>query len=160
MSFHVAYFLTPQFTTLGRVMAVTESLYKQIFTFKRRIIALQCCVGFCHTATWISHRYTHVPSLLSLPPTSHPSRTPVWAPRVIQQICTILHMIFICFNAALSIRPTLSFPDCVHRLFSMSVSPLMSCKWAQQYRFLRFHIYVLIHNICFSLSDFILRNRF
>ena len=23
-----------------------------------RIIALQCCVGFCHTSTWISHRYT------------------------------------------------------------------------------------------------------
>ena len=32
-------------------------------------------VGFCHTSTWISHRYTYVPSLLNLPPTpSHPSR--------------------------------------------------------------------------------------
>ena len=45
--------------------------------FNWRIIALQCCVAFCHTSTWISHRYKHVPSLLSLPPISiplHPSR--------------------------------------------------------------------------------------
>ena len=31
------------------------------------------CVGFCHKTTWISHRYTYVPSLLNLPPTPHPS---------------------------------------------------------------------------------------
>ena len=30
------------------------------------------CAGFCHTSTWISHRCTRVPSLSSLPPTSHP----------------------------------------------------------------------------------------
>ena len=42
------------------------------FIFNRRIIALQYCVGFCHIATWISHRYTYVPSLLNLLPTSHP----------------------------------------------------------------------------------------
>ena len=36
---------------------------------------MQCCVGFCHTSTWISHRYTYVPSLLNFPPTPpHPSR--------------------------------------------------------------------------------------
>ena len=62
-----------------------------LFIFNWRIIALQCCVGLCHTSTWISHRYTHVPSLLNLPPTSHPSschRAPVWAPCVIRQIPT------------------------------------------------------------------------
>ena len=42
------------------------------FFFNQRIVALQYCVGFCHTATWISHRYTYVPSLSDLPPTSHP----------------------------------------------------------------------------------------
>ena len=25
--------------------------------------SLQYCIGFCHTSTWISHRYTYVPSL-------------------------------------------------------------------------------------------------
>ena len=37
------------------------------FIFNCRIIALQCCVGFCRTSTWLSHRYTYVPSLLNLP---------------------------------------------------------------------------------------------
>ena len=33
------------------------------FFFNWRIMALQFCVGLCHTSTWISHRHTHVPSL-------------------------------------------------------------------------------------------------
>ena len=44
--------------------------------FNWRIIALQYCVGFCHTSTWISHRYTYVPSLLNLHPISHPKDSP------------------------------------------------------------------------------------
>ena len=42
------------------------------FIFNWRIITLQYCDGFCHTSTWISHRHTHVPSLLNLPPYSMP----------------------------------------------------------------------------------------
>ena len=38
---------------------------------------LQYCVGFCHTSTCISHRYTHVLYLWSLPPIPH-SITPLW----------------------------------------------------------------------------------
>ena len=37
----------------------------------RRIIALKYCFDFSHTSTWISHRYTYVPSLLKLTHTSH-----------------------------------------------------------------------------------------
>ena len=48
------------------------SFFKFIFNWK--IIALQYSVGFCHTSIRISHRYTHVPSLVNLPLTSHPSR--------------------------------------------------------------------------------------
>ena len=45
--------------------------------FYWKIIVLQYCVSFCHISTWISHRYTHVPSRLNplpLPSPSHPSR--------------------------------------------------------------------------------------
>lgn len=38
---------------------------------------MPCCVGFCHTTTWISHQDTYIPSPLSFPstPPSHPSRS-------------------------------------------------------------------------------------
>ena len=44
--------------------------------FYWKIIALQNFVVFCSTSTWISHRYTYIPSLLNLPSPSpsHPSR--------------------------------------------------------------------------------------
>ena len=35
-------------------------IFFNLFSFNWRIIALQYCSGFCHTLTWISHRYTHV----------------------------------------------------------------------------------------------------
>ena len=38
-------------------------------------------------------------------------------------------------------------------LFSMSASPLLPCIQIYQYHLSRFHIYVLIYDICFSLSD-------
>ena len=44
--------------------------------FNWDIITLQYCDGFCHTSTWLSHRYTHVSSLLNLPPTSLPIPLP------------------------------------------------------------------------------------
>ena len=39
-----------------------------LFLFNWRKIALQCCVGFCHMTTRVSHNYTYIPSLWSLPP--------------------------------------------------------------------------------------------
>ena len=42
------------------------------FFFCWRIIALQCCISFLHTTTWISHKYTYAPSLFNFLPTSHP----------------------------------------------------------------------------------------
>ena len=40
-----------------------QSLFfkKKIIYFNWRLITLQCCGGFCHTLTWISHRCTCVP---------------------------------------------------------------------------------------------------
>ena len=49
-------------------------IYFNLFIFNWRTITLLYCVGFCHISTWISHRYTCVPFLLSLPSISHPSR--------------------------------------------------------------------------------------
>ena len=45
-----------------------------LIIFKWRIIALECCVGFYRTTTWISCKNPCIPSLLNLPPTSaHPA---------------------------------------------------------------------------------------
>ena len=41
-------------------------------TFYWRIIALQNFALFCQTSTWISHRYTYIPSFLKLLPISLP----------------------------------------------------------------------------------------
>ena len=47
-----------------------------------------------------------------------------------------------------------SFPPLVSiRLFSTSVSQFLPCKSVHLYHFSRFHIYVFIYDICFSLSD-------
>ena len=67
-----------------------KSFFKKIsLFFNWRMIALQNFVVFCQTLTWISHRYTYIPSLLKLPP--HPTtlgwyRAPVWVSWDIQQI--------------------------------------------------------------------------
>jgi len=38
------------------------AIFFNLFIFNWRVIALQYCVDFYQTSTWISHRYTHVPS--------------------------------------------------------------------------------------------------
>ena len=48
------------------------AFFLKSFFFNWRLITLQYDAGFCHTSTWTSHRYTRVPSLLSLRPISHP----------------------------------------------------------------------------------------
>ena len=55
--------------------------------------ALQCCVGFCSTTTQISHDYTYILSLLSLPLLfqSHPSRSKQCYTETFLQL-SILHM--------------------------------------------------------------------
>ena len=62
------------------------------FIFNWRIITLQYCDDFCHTSTWISHRYTCVPPhpecLFYLPP--HP--IPLGCPRALA-LGALLHVL-------------------------------------------------------------------
>ena len=64
------------------------------------MVALQYCVGVCHTTAWISQKYTYVPSLLNLTfyPRLHSTplgchRAPHLAPCAIQKvpICYLWH---------------------------------------------------------------------
>ena len=65
-----------------------------------RTIALQYCVSLCHTALWIIHGYTNVPSLLS--PLSSPyqkqsldcHKTLGWAPSFTQQSLTCFYFTY------------------------------------------------------------------
>ena len=98
------------------------SYFLKIFIFNW-LIALQYLFDFCHTSTWINHRYTCISSLLNLPPTfhpSHPSRL-LQSPSLssLSHIAnshwlSILHMI-VWFHATLSICPTFCFLPTVHK---------------------------------------------
>ena len=94
-----------------------------VFIFNWRIIVVQCCIGFCHTSTWISHRCAYVLSLLSLPPISHPipprrfsENTEFEVSWVITQIPTgYITYGNVYVSMLLSVRLIMSFPYCVHR---------------------------------------------
>ena len=131
---------------------------------------LQCCVGFCHTTMQIRCNYPYLPAFLSPLPCSHPippahHRAPHWAPCAARQrltSCPPHTQECTCVDATFSIHPTLSLPHCVHKpilclhlhLLSFPVSKFISITFS------RFHIYVLIYYICFSLSDWLNYNRF
>ena len=79
--------------------------------FNWRITTLQYYVGFCHTSTWITHRYTYVPSLsphLS-PPLSQ--RTSFVSYREFPLAIYFTHL---CFRVN-SFNSSLLFPYCVHK---------------------------------------------
>ena len=68
--------LTPTLPCLSHKEGPKHLPRKERFFFNWWKIALQPCVGFCHAATWISHNYTYISSLLSFLsfPPSHLSR--------------------------------------------------------------------------------------
>ena len=102
---------------------VDELDFVQPFFFNFLLIfALHYYIGFCHSSTWVSHRHTYVPSLLNLPPISHPSHPSRLSQKTrLSSLCNtanfhwlpILHMVIIHFHATLSIHPILSFSLCV-----------------------------------------------
>ena len=74
-----------------------------------KIVALQCCVGFCLTSTQINHRYIHVPSLPRPRSMPHSGVSVQGAPTGY-----LFSYSDVCFPAALSIPLALSSPRCVH----------------------------------------------
>ena len=121
------------------------------------MFALQYWFYFCHTSTWINHRYTYVPSPLEslshllpiLTPLGY-CRAPVWVPWVIQKISICYLFKCVSVYASMLLCPfvlsSLSSPQPLSiSLFSMSASPSLLCKQVHQHHPSRFHIYVPIH---------------
>ena len=132
--------------------------------FNWRIITLQYCDFFCHTSTWVSHRYTCVPFPSWTPfsppsPPTHPSRLSqsIGFGFLASYITLPLAIYFIYGNVYVSmlfsqIIPPPS-PTVSKSLFFMSVFPLLPCMKDGWYHLSRFHIYALIYDVCLSLSD-------
>ena len=116
MCFVIIYFFSDIFLFF-RLIWVSE-IYN--ISFYWRIIALQCCVGFCHTTTWISHKYVYVPSffvsLLCPQPPSHPSRS-----------SQSTKLIFLCSAAASHWVSMLHIVLYIHQRYSLNFShPFLS----------------------------------
>ena len=124
------------------------------------LIVLQCWFDFFHTSIEITMGiHVQPPSLNSCPfPILCYYRAPVWVPWVIQQIPIGYLFTYVGIYASMLLSPFISPSPTSPRplsisLFSMSASLLLLCKQVHWYHPSIFHIYVLIYNICFSLSD-------
>ena len=96
------------------------------------------CDGFCHKSTWIDHRHTRVPSILSPPPTPLPPHPIPPGCHTALALGALLHTsnshwLFILhmaiymsqlFSQIISSSPSPPEPK---SLFFMSVAPLLSC---------------------------------
>ena len=117
---------------------------------------------FCHTSTWIHHRYTHVP---------HPEPPSHLSPHTIplgSSQCTSPKLPVSCIEPGLAIHflydvihvsmpfsqifpPSPSLTESI-RLFYTSVSLLLSCIQSCCYHLCKFHIYALVYCIGVCLS--------
>ena len=100
-------------------------------------------------------------SLSHLPPIPTPLgyyRALVWVPWVIHQIPIGYLFTYVSVYASMLLSPFIwpspSSPQPLSiSVFSMSASPLLLCEQICQYHPSRFHMYTLVYDICFSLSD-------
>ena len=79
-----------------------------------------------------------------------------WTPWSMKQL-SLSHLFYtrqsLYFRATLSICSTLSLPQCAHKCVFTSAFLFLPLKEVHQSYCSRFHAYVLIYNICFSLPD-------
>ena len=109
------------------------------------------------------NQYTSVPSVLSLAHRPTPLgcyRAPIGVSRVTRQIpigC-LFYVWYACFQATLSMHPTLPFLPYSHRVRTSVLFVCVSIaalKIDSSMSSFKFHIYVLAYDICFPLSDLI-----
>ena len=135
---------------------------KCLFLIDWRLLYNMCLIFVIHQHELTIGVHVSPPLWISFPSPvhSHPLgyyRAPVWVPWIIQQIpigCLFTEIsvyAFMLLSPFTSPSPS-SPPSLSISLFSASPSPLLLCEQAHQYRSSRFHIYVLIYDICFSLS--------
>ena len=61
-----------------QILSLHLEIFLIFFKFLNwKIIALQCCVGFCHITMQISYNHKYLPSLLRLPPTTTTPNLPL-----------------------------------------------------------------------------------
>ena len=137
---------------------------KNFFSFifiSWRLITLQYCSGFCHTLTWISHRFTCVPhpdppsclpphpiplGLPSAPALSTCLMHPTWAGDRFTLDSILVSMLF-----SQNIPPSPS-PTESKSLFCTSVSLCLFSILGYCYHLFKFHIYALVYCIGLYLS--------
>ena len=119
-------------------------IFINLFIFNWILIGFTILYKYCNASTWSSHRYTHVPSLLSLPPTSHlpPHPAPLHChrapdlsslhqnrkfPLVIYFTYGNVH-VSVLFSQFIPFSPTVSAS-----LFTVSVFQLLPCIYAGQW---------------------------
>ena len=146
----------------ARVLEWGAIAYFILLPFKHfywHTVALQYCVSFYCTAKWTGLSHTYIPSFwISFGFISFGvlSRIP-WA----IQYVLISYLFYTWYQSCILVNPNLSIHPAPHPLypllymylFSTPVSLFLLCRYDHLYHFSRFHIYALVYNICFSLSD-------
>ena len=108
------------------------------------------------------YMYTQIPSVLSLPPThcpvsplkiiaEHQAELPVPHSSFPLAICFTYNSIYMSMLPSQFVPPSPS--RCLHKSILYICICIPALQIGYQCRFSRFHIYVLIYNICFYLSD-------